>query len=262
MTREIDRLGPEPAEPRYDTDRLARLSPSQRSKKEREMRVVRDDWLRSHSRWEMQKREVNYLQKLEVIVETPERTAVSSSVEALNELQIPPNLSRITVNTGMRGIGIGYDANVAFDLRHPEYSNYSITGRDAQIINGVAKTIDDKLGEHRTWYGFAHRSRYISIIAALFSVLIVWTICRTIMIMRGLQISTGILELGFFLFWIALLFVWFPTSGLLAWLFPFFTYEGDRQKRSRQAALGTILFVVGSLFVSLLYDLLRHLLSP
>jgi hypothetical protein len=211
--------------------------------------------------WQRKRDELDRLKALEVLIASPQRNILSSSLEALGQVQLPGDLSRVTIGAGRYASSAGYSAEVTVDLERPNSSQYSIVGRDAQIVNGVTKTLEDRLEEHHISHRFAHQERYHLALAWFFALPIAWAIFRLLGIVRGQSISLNDMLTGTMLLSVMItLLIWGPTSMLLEWLFPYFTYAEDRRNWNRRVLKGVILFVAGSVFVSLLYDLIRQFL--
>jgi hypothetical protein len=179
-----------------------------------------------------------------------------TSVEGLAELQILQDLSAVSIEVGHAYLG--YHAEISFDLARVSLNRYTIEGRDPQIVNGVTKTVEEKLKEQQVPHQFAYKDRYIAILDGVFSFFVALIALRIGQITRiwtpndPLGASFG---LAFFVFLIG---AW-PMSHLIKWLFPYFTYDEDRDARKRQVAKGTFCAIFLSLFASFLFDMILRL---
>jgi len=213
-----------------------------------------DEQLRLYYRWELEREKLKELERLKVTVESPERTALSSQIEGLKDLQIPPNMSEVSIEVGS-SFG-GYSAQAEFDLDHAGSSRYSVEGRDAQIVNGVYSTLGEELKKHHNSHSFAFKSRYSLTMSVLFASLVTYLMVRISMAAK-LWIPPeppGVVGVAAILVFI-LCAVNFPS--LLAWMFPYFTYSEDPAERKRKLVKGLVVLVGGGLFISFIYDLAK-----
>lgn len=253
MEQEVARLGDKPVTPRQP--QAPRTMSGMARYREQYARYA--EQRERSSSWQRRRDRLDALQQLRVLVESSERNLISSSVEGLDGAEMPPNLSRILIDAPNRYSDLGYTAQVEFNLKRPEESDYSIAGRDAQIVNGVAKTLDDKLRENRISNIPAHDIRTMAVVAIFFSLMVAWLVTRIMQVNSPLGLAV-MFPISFVL---ALTVVWPATSSLLKWLFPYFEYAGDKSLCKREVGKAVLLFVAGSLFVSFMYDLIRRLFT-
>jgi len=213
--------------------------------------------------WSTEQQDLNDLQRLRVVVKSPSKTITSSSADALGGLQLPPRLTEISIDAGSMP-SYHAKATLYFTPALSVRSGYSIEGRDEQILNGVAKTLDDEVKKHATRYDFAYRDRSNAAITAPLALLIAWTIIKVASVTGKpfpLDPVWWYLPQIIFLSFLAFVFVLSSMSRLLKWLFPYFTLREDRGIK-RTAVIGTMSAVFFAVVGSILYDLIRWLFTP
>lgn len=237
MNQELAKLGPEPSE---------------------------KDYSKFH-RHRDQKRQLEQLKEITVTVESSQSTATYSSMNALEQLEIPDNLRKISI--GASGYRINFSANAVFDLRYLDYSEYGAAGLDAQLVNGTVTTLKERLEKSKIsrFHDFSQKDRYGILTSGALSFLIIWAMIKVLILAKVWNLRTDTMSVltDSLVFTFIATFVggWWMFGGVLRWLLPYFTYPGDRRNQGRSMVTAILYLIVAGLFINLLYDMIRVLLS-
>ena len=255
--QEMEKLGPEPEKPEKPEPEMAD-TPASRAFRD----IVGQFLLKSTARvdWEDRRRRIESdLNRFQVALESKQavqsRTLRSSSLQGLMTLdKLPAGLTLISIEAGSMPSFLG---KVTFDLScSPPRGGYSIAGHDPVIVNGVAANFEAKLKENRSRNRFAYMDRYIAVVALAWSFLIGWVAVR--LLLKGPAITdTAVLAQFLFALFILFVVLFRLSARLLQWLFPYFTYEGEKQSLLRKVAIGVLLTVAGAIVAWIVEEAIR-----
>jgi hypothetical protein len=208
------------------------------------------------------------LKDIKIMVESSSAEATYASINALDQLEIPDSPTKISIEAR----GSGYSATVVFDSRDSRgNSYYGVAGNDAQIVNGTATTLRERIEKSAISriHNIVSRDLYAFSIAGLLVFLITFGIIRFLILVgvwgglwnRPTELAATLTDSVFLAFVGTGFGGGFLIARFLSWLAPYFTYAEDRANKNRTMVTGIFYVVSIGLIINLLYDVIRFLLS-